>query len=400
MLLSAFHKREEGSMKHPFWLVNSILLVTLLLVLGMVLIFRPRKLALEPYIPEKEEIKLPQQQLPKIDLAKIYANDLFNTYNAPVTTAPEHAVEIPAVPQPPKAAPIKPQVKPAPKLLEPLKVTLKGIMLTGDDSTNMAVIENNNTHVSKNYRIGDKLEDAQLIRIMKNKISIVRSNGQQETLYVNKRDAQLDQLLQPQGDWSTIVTKLQEGSYAVDPNGFVLKIRNLSQLIDTLNLTTVYKAGKSIGVRVGKVQTGGLATALGLQMGDIISQVNAIRADTTDNRYAIYQMITKQQLGATIAVHIQRNGIDQLISYTLKEMDILEEEPQQKNMQDVVYPEKTMADVQKEKQRIMHEQYRFAPTAQELDRERKRTMLDTAPRSLQQRKRNVLTELVEPPLNE
>ncbi len=383
-------------MKHPFWLVNSILLVTLLLTLSLLLIFRPRQLALEPYVPEKEEIKLPQQQLPKIDLTKIYANDLFNTYNAPITTTEEHAAEIPAVPQPPKTAPIKPPIKPAPKLLEPLGVTLKGIMITGDDTTNMAVIENNKTSKSKNYRVGDKLEDAQLIRIMKNKVSIIRSNGQQETLYVNKRDAQLDQLVQPQGDWSTSITKLQEGMYAVDPNAFVLKIRNLSQFIDMLNLTTVYRAGKSIGVRVGKVQTGSLATALGLQMGDIITQVNETAADTTDNRYAIYQNISKLKLDETITVHIQRNGIEQVISYTLKEMDILEEEPQQKNMQDVVYPEKTMADVQREKQRIMREQYRFAPTAQELEREKKRTMLDTAPKSTQ-RKRNVLTELVESP---
>ncbi|MGE0009647.1 MAG: type II secretion system protein N [Candidatus Babeliales bacterium] len=383
-------------MKHPFWLINSILLITLLLGVSLMLLFRPKKLALESFEPEKEEIKLPQQSLPKIDLAKIYTNDIFNTYSAPTTPTEQQAAEIPAVPQPPRPEPIKPAVKPTPKLLEPLKVTLKGIMLTGNDATNMAVIENTQTKQSKNYRVGDKIEDAQLIRIMKNKISIVRSNGQQETLYVNKRDAQLDQLVQPQGDWSTIIAKVQEGAYTIDPNAFIIKVRNLAQFIDLLNLTTVYKSGKSIGVRVGKVQSNGLATALGLQMGDIITQVNEMPADTTDNRYAIYQTLTKLKLDATIKLHLQRNGIDQTISYTLKEMDILEEEPQKSTMQDVVYPEKTMADVQAERQRIMREQYRFAPTAQELDREKKRTMLDTAPQSTP-RKRNVLTELVESP---
>lgn len=383
-------------MKHPFWLVNSILLATLLLIISLMLLFRPKRLALESFVPEKEEIKLPQHNLPKIDLAKIYTNDIFNTYNAPITPAEEQAIAIPAVPQPPRPEPIRPPVKQSPKLLEPLKVTLKGIMITGNDATNTAVIENNQTKQSKNYRIGDKLEDAQLIRIMKNKVSIVRSNGQQETLYVNKRDAQLDQLMQPQGDWSSVIAKVQENAYHVDPNAFILKVRNLAQLIDLLNLTTVYKAGKSIGVRIGKVQSNGLASALGLQMGDIITQVNDVLSDTTDNRYAIYQALTKLKLNAVITVHLQRNGIDQIINYTLKEMDILEEEPQKPALQDVVYPEKTMADVQAERQRIMREQYRYAPTAQELDRERKRTMLDTAPQSMP-RKRNVLTELVESP---
>lgn len=381
-------------MKHPFWLVNSILLITLVLALSLLLLFRPKKLALEPYIPEIEGVKLPQQNLPKIDLAKIYTNDIFNTYYAPSAPTAEQPV-IPAVPLPPRPEPIKPPVKPTPKLLEPLKVALKGIMLTGNDATNTAVIENSTTKISRNYRIGDKIEDAQLIRIMKNKISIVRSNGQQETLYVNKRDAQLDQLISSHGDWSSVITKINDDAYYVDPNAFAVKVRNLAQLIDLLNLITVYKAGKSIGCRVGKVQSNGLTTALGLQMGDIITQVNEIPADTTDNRYAIYQELTKLEMGAVITVHLTRNDSEHIVRYTLKEIDILEEEPQ-KTMQDVVYPEKTMADVEAEKQRIMREQYRFAPTAQELDRQRKRTMLDTAPAGLP-RKRNVLTELVGSP---
>lgn len=381
-------------MKHPFWLVNSILVITLLLTLSLLLLFRPKKLALEPYIPEKEEIKLPQQPPYKVDLAKIYTNDIFNTYYAPTELAPEQVV-IPAVPQPPRPEPIKPPVKQAPKLLEPLKVTLKGIMITGDDATNMAVIENNNTKQSKNYKVGDKIEDAQLIRIMKNKVSIVRSNGQQETLYVNKRDAQLDQLVSPQGDWSTVITKINENTYSVDPDAFIIKVRNLAQFIDLLNLTTVYRAGKSIGCRVGKVQSNGLATALGLQMGDIITKVNEISADTTDNRYAIYQELTKLELGATITVYLQRNGIEQVITYTLKELEIIEEEPQKATMQQIVYPEKTMEDVQAEKQRIMREQHRFAPTARDLAQEQKRTMLE-AEGKLGPRRRNVITELVGP----
>lgn len=383
-------------MKHPLWLVNSILLITLLLSMSLLLLFRPKKLALEPFIPEKEEIKLPQQNVPKVDLAKIYTNDIFNTYQAPSAPATPEKPVLPAVPQPPRPEPIKPPVKPVPQLLEPLKVTLKGIMITGNDATNMAVIEHTASKQSKNYRVGDKLEDAQLIRIMKNKVSIIRSNGQQETLYVNKRDAQLDQILSPNGDWSAIVTKTNDNAYTIDPTAFALKVRNLSQLIDLLNLTTVYKAGTSIGCRVGKGQSNGLATALGLQMGDIITKVNEIAADTTDNRYAIYQELTKLELGAVITVHITRNGIDQKIRYTLQEIDIIDDEPQKPTIETVVYPDKTMADIQAEKQRIMREQYKFAPTAQELDKQMKRNMLDTAPKSLP-RRRNVLTELVGSP---
>lgn len=380
-------------MKHPLWLLNSILLFILIIVVGFIVFMRPRAVYLEPYEPVDSEIKPHKRTLPKIDLAVIYSDDLFNTYKAPV--APAQPEQVPAVPQPPAIRPSRPSVPPTPKLLDPLNVSLKGIMITGDDATNIAVIENEQTNISKNYKVGDKIEDAQLIRIMKNKISIVRSNGQQETLYVSQHDAEINQLVSPQPNWTAAVSQTNEAHYTIDPNIFITKVRNLAQFIDLLNLTTVYKQGQSVGCRVGRIQSNSLATALGLQTGDIITRVADIPATDTDSRYTIYQKVTGLQLGDTLQVTMQRGDETQTITYTLKEIDILDQKPGKETIDQIVYPEKTMEDVEAEKQRIMHERHRFAPTARQIEQQQKRVMLQKKQRGYRQRKRNVLTEQLE-----
>ena len=41
-------------------------------------------------------------------------------------------------------------------------------------------------------KTGDVIEDAQLMRIFSNKVVLVRSNGQQEVLYLREKDAKTD----------------------------------------------------------------------------------------------------------------------------------------------------------------------------------------------------------------
>lgn len=276
------------------------------------------------------------------------------------------------MPEPPTPKPVKvPLALPA-KFLEPLQITLKGVITLSDEVDNVAIIQDSKTSATKNYRVGDKIEDAQLIRILSNKIILVRSNGQQETLYVNQYDAELDQQLHWRSNWSSVVQKKGENNYLIDPHAFIQSVPNLAELIDKLNLITVYKKGKSIGCRVGILQPKSIGLALGLQPGDVIESINNIPATTTDSRFDIYQKIIAMDLGDTVEVSLIRNQEELVISYTLYQL----EEPSLLQVPIVIGKEKSAHELEAEKIELLRQQQQFAPTLEQLRMQQKRDMVN------------------------
>lgn len=53
------------------------------------------------------------------------------------------------------------------------------------------MIADNKTNQEGTFKVGDTVQDAQLIRIFSNKIILLRNNGQQEVLYLREQDAKL-----------------------------------------------------------------------------------------------------------------------------------------------------------------------------------------------------------------
>ena len=355
-------------MKHPFWLVNDVLLILLILVIGFMVISRQKPPRPVPLVPTTD-IKLPKKAISKIDLSKIYINDIFETYQPPVPTNEESAPKI-TMPEPPSPKPVKvPLALPA-KFLEPLQITLKGVIAFTNESENIAIIQNNKNATTNNFKAGDKIEDAQLVRILKNKIILIRSNGQQETLYVNQYDAELDQQLHWRNNWSSIVQKKGDNDYVIDPYTFIQSVPNLATLIDKLNLVTVYKKGKSVGCRIGNMEPKSLGFALGFQPGDVIETINNIPATTTDSRYEIYEQVTTMQVGQTISVNLLRNQEEFLITYTLL---VLEESEPTKTM---LGQEKSVQEIEREKIELLRQQHQFAPTLEELKQQHKRNIVN------------------------
>ncbi|MBI2775543.1 hypothetical protein HYX58_06040 [Candidatus Dependentiae bacterium] len=308
-------------MKQPWWLINSILVLVAALAIAFMFFARPKLPARVSFQPTSE-VRAHKQEITKIDLAKIYANDLFDTYKAPAVMQPEvpDSLGTPLPPPPtPKVSTI-PQAPP-PRFLEPLAINLKGIVVGSDERLDVAIIESTKEGRSKNYRLGEKIEDAQLIKIYKNKIILIRANGQQETLYVNQFDAELEQLLSPKTNWDSVIKKVNETEYLVDPDLFVERVENLAQFIDMFNITTVFQQGVSIGCRIGKMQATSPGFALSILPGDIVQEINGISCATVNGRMQAYEKVSALPIGGTIAVKLLRKNIPISLFYTLQKMD-------------------------------------------------------------------------------
>ena len=143
----------------------------------------PRWTAIEP----TPYIKTMKKEVSEIEMAKIYDNDLFNTYSKPIEQVTQKPLEqqLPAAPTP---LSVHIQEPPSPNFLDPLGIVLKGIITTGDDQKDRAIIAVTKTKVESTLSVGDKIEDCQLIRILRNKaIILIRSNGQEEIFYFEKK---------------------------------------------------------------------------------------------------------------------------------------------------------------------------------------------------------------------
>lgn len=354
-------------MKQPFWILNSILLLLFIIILWFVFFSKvkvpPRKnISPDIFVPAEKPIT-------QIDSSAIYNNDLFNTYR-PIVKEPSKLEPISAIPIPPEPIPV--QIPPVltPQFFDALPLTLTGVIMLNDETKNKAIIMDNRTNKQTNYKVGDEIEDAQIIRIFKNKVILIRSNGQQEILYLTHQDAKFDSNILKTRTTKPIVKKINDENYIIDPDGFAMQVRSLGEFIDMLDLQTAYKQGKSIGSKVGKIESDSIVSELGLNQGDIITKINGKPVDTTENRLEIYNKISLNK-DKVVNLDLLRHNSPFKINYQIRKIKKFEKQINQTIHRDVSKPmsdfersEKDTAEA--EKIRLLKEKYDFAPTMQEI----------------------------------
>ncbi|HJM68702.1 MAG TPA: type II secretion system protein N [Candidatus Babeliales bacterium] len=314
-------------MKQPLWILNSILFLMLLACLIFVFFYKvdfPKQYSIKPEVYTPSTMKDSS-----IDQSKIYLNDLFNTYQPPQIQPkePELVKEPPRPPQP--VTPSIPQPA-TPRFLEPLSITLSGVFAFTDETKNKAFITNNKSKKESAYKVGDEIEDAQILRIYENRVILIRSNGQQETLFLQQ--TQVEKYTSPwfRKSWNTVIRKTGPNKYLIDQNEFIKEIPRLGTLIDMLDLTTVYKQGTSVGCKIGNLDDNALVHALGFQTDDIIKTINNIPAAKTANRMEIYKHIVTLKNSATVNVQLLRKDKPISIVVKLGSLSTIETQPEGK----------------------------------------------------------------------
>lgn len=354
-------------MKHPIWIVNSTLLVLILCTVAFVLfshVSLPEREDIEPssYSRIKKEKKL------QINIGQIYSADLFGT----VAATEEVEEKEKAFPLPPEPQSVEIPDLPQPQFLDPLDISLKGIFVVSTDSTkNRTIIADNKTKKEATYKIGDTIGDAQLMRIFGNKIILLRSNGQQEVLFLREQDAKMDTGYAAIDEWSLVVQPISGTLYMIDSVAFAHAIPDLGQFIELLHLITAYKQGVSIGCRVGTLDEKSIGTALGLQAGDIITSIDGIPATTMEERLKIYESVLSKKENDKIAVTLTRNQEELTFEYLLKELL-----PQGANPEIPENQNRIQKLEDQEKVNIIKQKYKFAPTLEDIRKRERKNMLE------------------------
>ncbi|KKP29659.1 MAG: hypothetical protein UR12_C0004G0030 [candidate division TM6 bacterium GW2011_GWF2_30_66] len=365
-------------MRQPLWILNSVLFFLIIIILIFMFfsgVYIDVRKSIEPDVSKKETVK----EISTVNIKKIYEpEDIFGTYKK-VVHSKEKKGEIAALPEPPESSPVVIPEVVEPKFFDPLDLTLKGIVSIGNGSNSSAIISDNKTKREAVYKVGDKIEDAQLIRIFNNKIIFVRSNGQQEVFYLRERDAQSDSSFLNIDDWNGIVKKDAPNSYLVSKAMFADRIDNLAQFIELLHLTSAYYKGKSVGCRIGDIEKDSLGYKLGLKPGDIVLSVIGIEPINTRNRLEIYKKITELNQNDSFIVKVQRERDVYTLSYKLEEFVQSEKRVSLPGAANI-----TPAQIKQEQDKMLREKYQFAPTENEIKRRDRQNMFGFGGKPMQQ----------------
>jgi len=357
-------KEGDYSMRQPFWKLNFGLLVVVLVLLCVALFYKVHLQRPEPITPSEIPAQTISQKIESIDTSKIYKNDLFNTYIGQAAAEPEKPDYVKPVPLPPEPVIVSPPPIEPPQFLDPLPITLTGVFMLNDDTKNRAIILNTKTNEEVTYKIGDEIEDAQLVKIFAQKVLLIRSNGQQEIIYLSQDTATTETKKFTKKDWKSVVKKVGTNQYLLDKQEFVDEIGTLAHFIDNFNLATAYKQGKSIGIKIGRLEETSMAPVFGFNPGDIITKINNMPVLTTDDRLAVYKALGALEEESSVTIELLRN--EQPVITTIK-LGMITPAQLSISKSDVQKPSLQKEKSEREEQlAILKQREKFAPTLRDI----------------------------------
>jgi type II secretion system protein C len=300
-------------MKQQLWILNSALLglfVAVLIIMNFIS-KEPPILKISRAVSTELEKKL--STATPLAIEKIYQNDLFETYVATESKPIQQSLIVP-VPEP-KIPPIAiPPETPKSEFIQALTLTVKGIIASSNEQQNVAMIADE-TNKEALYHLGDKIKDAEIIKIARDRVVLLRANGQLEVFYLRKDD---NTDPNTPDKWKEIIRKIDEQNIEIDPFTFVKEVDSLGAFLEKASISgTAYFNGLPVGMRVGTTAENELASQLGLKQDDVITAVNNFSCVDLKNRMEIYDKIVQTQVGENIKVSLKRANNDMTMTYKL-----------------------------------------------------------------------------------
>ncbi|MBL4587997.1 hypothetical protein JKY79_01490 [Candidatus Babeliales bacterium] len=248
----------------------------------------------------------------------IFQNDLFETFS-PIEPSLRAQNQIQTMPTFQWGAINIPSEQKTTEMLPALSIILNGIVLASDIDNSIAIISDETLKERVLY-VGDQVKDAFLAKIMKNKIILFRSNGQQETFFLRKEDESILTPEEPAGEWKKIIISAGESEFQIDSEQFVKKIPSLGTFIEMFGFVPVTTIEGFVGIQCEEAKKIKALQAFGLNARDLITSINDIMFTDQGKILKAYEEIVATKEGGTIAVKLQRKDQEVIITYNIKKI--------------------------------------------------------------------------------
>lgn len=189
-----------------------------------------------------------------------------------------------------------------------LNLTLKGILADTESDNRLALISAGGGK-EQVYRLGQKIEGAEIIRIESRRV-VIRRNGVNEALdlEVKKLEGQaISRVEQPHENISSGIRKLSDTDRTITRNTLKQQMNNLPSLLQQATAVPYNEGGEQKGFRIVDLKKGSVFEQLGIQQNDIIYAVNGTPVRNTEEALSAYRMIGTT---SNFMIGILRNGQD------------------------------------------------------------------------------------------
>jgi len=189
-----------------------------------------------------------------------------------------------------------------------LNLTLKGILADTESDNRLALISAGGGK-EQVYRIGQKIEGAEIVRIEARRVVIYR-NGANEALdlevkklegMVTRPDVQGGETI------SSGIRKLNETDRTITRSTLKQQMNNLPSLLQQATAVPHNEGGEQIGFRIVDLKKGSVFEQLGIQQNDIIYAVNGTPVRNAEEALSAYRMIGTT---SNFMIGLLRNGQD------------------------------------------------------------------------------------------
>jgi general secretion pathway protein C len=192
-----------------------------------------------------------------------------------------------------------------------LKLKLWGTVTADDKQTVCAVIEDQKVKKQSLYRVGDKIQNATVKMILREKV-ILNVNGRDEILEIgesaeNQKTAK--SAFRP-GSRTEQIIKLNLNRFEIE-NSF----KDKKNLMSHANIKPYFEKGKPGGIILTGIKPNSLFRKMHLRNGDIITGVDGENIESVDDSMKVYRSLNRS---SNVQLQINRRGMLKTINYNIK----------------------------------------------------------------------------------
>jgi general secretion pathway protein C len=198
-----------------------------------------------------------------------------------------------------------------------LNLTLKGVLATSPMEMASAIIAQGKNGKEDIYGIGDKMPGGVTIKEIHPEYVVLERSGRLETLKLQK-------LSGVDGFGSSDRSNLQSGRsnrYSQGSPAAALKdirsniMKNPTSFGEYALPVVVKENGKQIGYRLKPQQKGQMLSELGIESGDVITQINGVKLDNQQNGISA---LRKLSTAKNLNIVVKRNGAEVPLNISLQ----------------------------------------------------------------------------------
>jgi general secretion pathway protein C len=194
-----------------------------------------------------------------------------------------------------------------------LKLKLRGT-ISGTEDTARAVIEDASGKGQFLVKVGDAIQDAVVVMILKGKI-VLQVSGREELLEMDQWTSGLS----PSPPSSNPLTSAQ-----VDDRQQVMSvkrslideaIKDINQLMKQVRIIPNFNQGKPDGLMISGIPQDSFFSQIGLRSGDILSGVDGKAIESVDDALKLY---TGMKSASRVKLQLKRGGREEVIDYVIE----------------------------------------------------------------------------------